>query len=34
MRVMCPSAYSYSYDDKNGLHQCSSDTGFEVVFCP
>lgn len=34
MRAMCPSAYSYAYDDAAGLHACSSTTGFEVVFCP
>jgi hypothetical protein len=34
IRSMCPSAYSYAYDDKAGLHNCPSDTSFEVVFCP
>jgi hypothetical protein len=34
MRSMCPSAYSYAYDDAAGLHNCPSDTGFEVIFCP
>ena len=34
MRSMCPSAYSYAYDDAAGLHACSSQTGFEVIFCP
>ncbi|MBI2393904.1 MAG: RICIN domain-containing protein [Deltaproteobacteria bacterium] len=34
MRSMCPSAYSYAYDDAAGLHACSSETSFEVVFCP
>jgi hypothetical protein len=34
MRSMCPSAYSYSYDDAAGLHNCPSSTGFEVIFCP
>jgi len=34
MRSMCPSAYSYAYDDAAGLHACSSETGFEVIFCP
>jgi len=34
MRSMCPSAYSYAYDDAAGLHACSSQTQFEVVFCP
>jgi ricin-type beta-trefoil lectin protein/thaumatin family protein len=31
---MCPTAYSYSYDDEAGLHNCPSTTGFEVIFCP
>jgi hypothetical protein len=34
MHAMCPSAYSYSYDDEAGLHACPSDTAFEVTFCP
>ena len=34
MRAMCPTAYSYAYDDAAGLHQCPSETGFEVTFCP
>ncbi|MFO0586618.1 MAG: RICIN domain-containing protein [Polyangiaceae bacterium] len=34
MRAMCPTAYSYAYDDAAGLHQCGSETGFEVTFCP
>lgn len=34
MRSMCPSAYSYAYDDAAGLHACSSQTSFEVTFCP
>jgi hypothetical protein len=34
IRSMCPSAYSYAYDDANGLHACPSDTSFEVTFCP
>ncbi len=34
IRSMCPSAYSYAYDDAAGLHACSSETGFEVTFCP
>ncbi|MEO7332092.1 MAG: RICIN domain-containing protein, partial [Minicystis sp.] len=34
MRAMCPTAYSYSYDDAAGLHSCAADVGFEVVFCP
>jgi hypothetical protein len=31
---MCPSAYSYAYDDEAGLHVCPSNTQFEVTFCP
>ncbi|AKT40334.1 RICIN domain-containing protein [Chondromyces crocatus] len=34
MRQMCPTAYSYAYDDAEGLHACSSQTSFEVTFCP
>ncbi|HZS40099.1 MAG TPA: thaumatin family protein [Polyangia bacterium] len=34
IRAMCPSAYSYAYDDAAGLHACPSDTAFEVTFCP
>jgi hypothetical protein len=34
LHSMCPSAYAYAYDDAAGLHNCPSDTGFEVVFCP
>ncbi|MFT3768885.1 MAG: RICIN domain-containing protein [Minicystis sp.] len=34
MAAMCPTAYSYSYDDAAGLHNCPSETGFEVIFCP
>jgi hypothetical protein len=34
VHAMCPSAYSFAYDDAAGLHNCPSDTGFEVVFCP
>jgi hypothetical protein len=34
IRKMCPSAYSYSYDDDAGLHSCPSTVGFEVTFCP
>ncbi|XP_031635147.1 thaumatin-like protein 1b [Contarinia nasturtii] len=28
----CPTAYSYSYDDEGGSHDCSSDTSFVVNF--
>ncbi len=34
VHAMCPTAYSYSYDDAAGLHACRADTSFEVVFCP
>ncbi|EYF07632.1 RICIN domain-containing protein [Chondromyces apiculatus] len=34
MQQMCPSAYSYAYDDAAGLHACPSTTSFEVTFCP
>lgn len=34
MHQMCPTAYSYAYDDAAGLHACSSQTSFEVTFCP
>jgi len=30
----CPSAYSYSYDDEAGLHNCPTATNFRVTFCP
>ena len=30
----CPNAYSYSYDDAQGLHTCTPETRFEVIFCP
>jgi hypothetical protein len=34
VRSNCPSAYSYAYDDKAGLHNCPGDTSFDVTFCP
>ncbi|APR79044.1 Beta-1,4-xylanase [Minicystis rosea] len=34
MRQMCPTAYSYAYDDAAGLHACPNTTSFEVTFCP
>jgi Thaumatin family len=34
IHALCPSAYSYSYDDVQGLHACPATTQFEVVFCP
>jgi len=30
----CPTAYSYSYDDEAGLHNCPNPTNFAVTFCP
>ncbi|MAQ17073.1 MAG: hypothetical protein CMN30_20050 [Sandaracinus sp.] len=34
LQTMCPSVYSYAYDDADGLHTCPAQTQFEVVFCP
>ena len=34
VHARCPTAYAYAYDDDAGLHACSADTGFRVVFCP
>ncbi|MFO0696516.1 MAG: carbohydrate-binding protein [Polyangiales bacterium] len=34
LQTMCPSVYSYAYDDADGLHTCPAQTGFDVVFCP
>lgn len=34
LQDMCPSVYSYAYDDADGLHTCPAQTQFEVVFCP
>jgi hypothetical protein len=34
LQTMCPSVYSYAYDDADGLHTCPASTRFEVVFCP
>ena len=34
VHARCPTAYAYSYDDEAGLHACTADTGFRVVFCP
>jgi hypothetical protein len=31
---MCPSVYSYAYDDADGLHTCPAQTRFELRFCP
>jgi len=30
----CPTAYSYSYDDEAGLHNCPNGINFRVTFCP
>lgn len=32
LRQACPSAYSYSYDDLGGLHNCPTATSFAVNF--
>lgn len=29
----CPTAYSYSYDDEAGLHNCANNVNFQVNFC-
>lgn len=34
MHRMCPDAYSYPYDNVNGLHTCTTKTKFNVIFCP
>lgn len=34
VRSTCPTAYSFAYDDTNGLHQCPGSTSFAVTFCP
>ena len=31
---VCPTAYSYSYDDEAGLHNCPGETSFDVTICP
>ena len=31
---VCPTAYSYAYDDKAGLHNCPGGTSFDVTLCP
>jgi len=33
VRQTCPTAYSYAYDDTNGLHNCPTATSFDVQFC-
>lgn len=30
----CPSAYSFSFDDKGGSHDCPNGTSFLVTLCP
>lgn len=32
VRSACPTAYSYSYDDEGGLHNCPSSASFTVNF--
>ena len=34
LRSVCPSAYSYAYDDAQGTHVCPAAARFEVIFCP
>lgn len=34
VRKECPTAYSYSFDDKGGSHDCDPGTTFAVTFCP
>lgn len=34
MGEMAPTTYSFAYDDAAGLHNCPSETTFEVTFCP
>lgn len=33
LRRVCPTAYSYSYDDLAGLHNCPNPTNFIVKVC-
>jgi hypothetical protein len=33
VRRVCPTAYSFAYDDEAGLHHCTSNTSFDVTFC-
>jgi hypothetical protein len=33
VHAQCPSAYSYSYDDSAGSHDCAPGTSFSVTFC-
>lgn len=32
VRQACPTAYSYSYDDKGGLHNCPASASYVVNF--
>lgn len=32
IRYKCPSAYSYAYDDRRGLHRCPSSTSYRLTF--
>ena len=34
IHATCPTAYSYSYDDEAGLHNCPGETSFDVTLCP
>lgn len=34
VRQECPTAYSYSFDDKAGSHDCDPGTTFSVTLCP
>lgn len=31
---LCPTAYSYAYDDEAGLHSCLTQESFDVTLCP
>jgi len=34
VRRLCPTAYSWAYDDNAGLHTCPPETVFDVTICP
>ena len=34
VRAECPSAYSYTYDDTGGSHDCPPGTSFVATICP
>jgi hypothetical protein len=34
VRRLCPTAYSWAYDDDAGLHTCPPSTVFDVIMCP